>query len=159
MVFHTAPPQPASKARRTWSPQLAGGPEASQNGLGEWILPANLMLRSAIFALQPIGDADRGALSSGHGIDHFASAVDTIASRKIPRVSTLPRLGVGRHFAILRFDATTGEKIHQFRLADRHDEGIAGHGEVRSRDRNEPGVQPHALESLDSRGAQGLHGL
>ena len=34
MVFHTAPPQPASKARMTCSPQLVGGPEASQKGLG-----------------------------------------------------------------------------------------------------------------------------
>ena len=35
MVFHTAPPQPASKARITCSPQLVGGPEASQKGLGQ----------------------------------------------------------------------------------------------------------------------------
>ena len=41
MVFQTAPPQPASKARMTWSPQLVGGPEASQNGLGER-MPAKL---------------------------------------------------------------------------------------------------------------------
>ena len=34
VVFHTAPPHPASKARMTWSAQLAGGPEASQNGFG-----------------------------------------------------------------------------------------------------------------------------
>src|ERR1035438_8482921 len=33
MVFQTAPPQPASKARMTCSPRLAGGPEASQKGL------------------------------------------------------------------------------------------------------------------------------
>src|SRR5208282_1113964 len=35
MVFQTAPPQPASKARITWPPVLVGGPEASQKGLGE----------------------------------------------------------------------------------------------------------------------------
>ncbi len=34
-VFQTAPPQPASNARMTCSPQLVGGPDASQNGLGE----------------------------------------------------------------------------------------------------------------------------
>src|SRR5947208_5230168 len=47
MVFHTAPPQPASKARLTWSPQLVGGPEASQNGLGDRTRPAKRTLRSA----------------------------------------------------------------------------------------------------------------
>src|ERR1700733_12031169 len=35
MVFQTAPPHPASKARITWPPVLVGGPEASQKGLGE----------------------------------------------------------------------------------------------------------------------------
>src|ERR1700733_6703249 len=50
MVFHTAPPQPASKARVTWPPVLVGGPEASQNGLG-LVTPANFTVRSAIFHL------------------------------------------------------------------------------------------------------------
>src|SRR5262249_685144 len=47
MVFQTAPPQPASKARRTWYSELVGGPEASQNGLGAWT-PQKVMLRSGI---------------------------------------------------------------------------------------------------------------
>src|SRR5271154_431495 len=47
-VFHTAPPQPASKARITCSPVFAGGAEASQKGLG-LLMPAMSMLRSAIF--------------------------------------------------------------------------------------------------------------
>src|SRR3977135_706935 len=47
-VFHTAPPQPASKARITCSPQLAGGPEASQNGLGQRMPPAKFVVRSAM---------------------------------------------------------------------------------------------------------------
>src|SRR5690348_17784051 len=51
MVFQTAPPQPASKARMTWSPQLAGGPEASQKGLGQRMPPAKVVLRSAIVCL------------------------------------------------------------------------------------------------------------
>src|SRR5208283_1525374 len=46
-VFQTAPPQPASKARITWLPQLVGGPEASQKGLGHR-MPAKLVERSAI---------------------------------------------------------------------------------------------------------------
>ena len=33
-VFQTAPPQPASNARMTWSPLFVGGAEASQNGFG-----------------------------------------------------------------------------------------------------------------------------
>src|SRR5580704_10260663 len=37
IVFHTAPPQPASKARMICSPQLVGGADASQNGLGHWM--------------------------------------------------------------------------------------------------------------------------
>ena len=43
MVFHTAPPQPASKARITWSPVLVGGADASQNGVGR-LDPAELHL-------------------------------------------------------------------------------------------------------------------
>src|ERR1700722_9750474 len=35
IVFQTAPPQPASKARMTWPPVFVGGPEASQKGFGE----------------------------------------------------------------------------------------------------------------------------
>src|ERR1022692_4179158 len=50
IVFHTAPPQPASKARITWPPVLEGGPDASQNGLG-LVMPANFTVRSAIFHL------------------------------------------------------------------------------------------------------------
>src|ERR1700733_13712457 len=50
MVFQTAPPHPASKARMTCPPVLVGGPEASQNGLG-LVTPANFTLRSAIFYL------------------------------------------------------------------------------------------------------------
>src|SRR5579863_3753773 len=54
MVFQTAPPHPASNARITWSPQLAGGPDASQNGLGHRMPPAKLVVRSAIVRLLTI---------------------------------------------------------------------------------------------------------
>ncbi len=46
-VFHTAPPQPASKARMTCSPELVGGALASQNGLG-LLMPAKSIERSAM---------------------------------------------------------------------------------------------------------------
>src|ERR1039458_4506504 len=48
MVFHTAPPQPASKALWICAPELVGGAEASQNGLGD-LMPAKLVRRSAMF--------------------------------------------------------------------------------------------------------------
>src|SRR5437773_11935525 len=52
MVFQTAPPQPASKARITWSAQFEGGPDASQNGFGQRI-PAKFVVRSAtVFTLR-----------------------------------------------------------------------------------------------------------
>src|SRR6187551_875913 len=45
MVFHTAPPQPASNARITWPAVFVGGPDESQNGFGER-MPAKLTERS-----------------------------------------------------------------------------------------------------------------
>src|SRR5580704_12194 len=35
IVFHTAPPQPASNARITCAPVFDGGPDASQKGFGD----------------------------------------------------------------------------------------------------------------------------
>src|SRR5580704_8621403 len=35
IVFHTAPPQPASNARITCAPVFVGGPDASQKGFGD----------------------------------------------------------------------------------------------------------------------------
>src|SRR5690242_19667949 len=95
MVFQTAPPQPASKARLTWSPQLVGGPEASQKGLGQR-MPAKLVVRSAM-GRASIGrggaetrrreNAESRALAVGDGVDHFAAAVHTIAAGVILRVA------------------------------------------------------------------------
>src|SRR5258708_39734257 len=50
-VFQTAPPQPASNARMTCSPQLAGGPDASQKGFGQRMPPAKTVVRSAMGGL------------------------------------------------------------------------------------------------------------
>src|SRR2546422_11490362 len=47
IVFHTAPPQPASNAPITCPAVFAGGPLASQNGLGD-SRPQNFTRRSAI---------------------------------------------------------------------------------------------------------------
>src|SRR3954452_6853840 len=46
-VFQTAPPQPASKARRTWYSELVGGAEASQKGFGA-LTPQNSTVRSTM---------------------------------------------------------------------------------------------------------------
>src|SRR5690242_12892924 len=80
MVFHTAPPQPASNARITCSPQLVGGPDASQNGFGQRILPANTVVRSAIPRLQPLRHGQRGAFSICYRVHDLAPAVHAIAA-------------------------------------------------------------------------------
>src|ERR1700720_74809 len=81
MVFHTAPPQPASKARMICSPQLVGGADASQKGFRHGIpqkVVANVglgMLRS-----QPRGNADACAFSVGHRIDNFAAPIGAVST-------------------------------------------------------------------------------
>src|SRR5450631_3916674 len=81
MVFQTAPPHPASKARMTCSPQLVGGPEASQKGLGQR-MPAKLVVRSAM-----IHHPDGGAFAVGDGVHHFASTVNAITSGVVFRIA------------------------------------------------------------------------
>src|ERR1700753_3262626 len=81
MVFLTAPPQPASKARITCSPQLVGGPDANQKGLGQRI-PAKLVVRSAMVSLRRGSgdDCQGGAFPVGHCVYYFTPAVDAIAT-------------------------------------------------------------------------------
>src|ERR1017187_9790394 len=74
MVFHTAPPQPASKARMTCSPVLVGGPEASQKGLGQR-MPAKLGGGPAM-----VHHPESGTLAVSHRVPPFAAAVDAIAA-------------------------------------------------------------------------------
>src|SRR6185436_8327368 len=54
-VFHTAPPQPSSKARMTCNPEFEGGADASQNGFGD-LMPAQSAERSGA----AIRSLDRG---------------------------------------------------------------------------------------------------
>src|SRR5579871_4934792 len=88
MVFQTTPPHPASKARCTCAPELAGGAEASQKGLGDRI-PAKSIRRSAIRVSFPVHDAamDRDGSqlavlnrhhrrSRVHGSDAVAARID-----------------------------------------------------------------------------------
>src|SRR5580698_8453908 len=85
MVFQTAPPQPASKARVICSPQLVGGAEASQKGFGERI-PAKFTAR---FGASGMGNLERPrnrrarSFAIGDRVDDFASAIDAIAAGKI----------------------------------------------------------------------------
>src|SRR5882724_10159509 len=86
-VFQTAPPQPASKARITCSPQLVGGPEASQNGFGQR-MPAKFVVRSATRTLPD--NRERRALSVRYRVHHFTPAVRAVATRVIPGVRRAP---------------------------------------------------------------------
>jgi hypothetical protein len=49
-VFHTAPPQPRSKALFTWYAEFVGGAEASQKGFGD-LIPAQLIDKSTMYHL------------------------------------------------------------------------------------------------------------
>src|SRR5580692_4250007 len=92
MVFQTAPPQPASKARMICSPQLVGGAEASQKGLGELMLPANPRTRmSGIHGLRDLQHGQGRALAVGHSIHDFPAAVGAIAAGEVTRIAGLSR--------------------------------------------------------------------
>src|SRR5580700_10159711 len=85
MVFHTAPPQPASNARCTWAPELAGGADANQKGFGER-MPANSMLRSAIRNHQSCNSSVNGcrgqlAVLNRHHGRSYVSGANAIATR------------------------------------------------------------------------------
>src|SRR5580658_10743661 len=97
MVFHTAPPQPASKARMIISPVLVGGAEASQKGLGEPMAPANLRTRMSGMggSLRGLENGQRGPLAAGHGIYYFAAAVHAIAGGKVARIGGAAGSGIG----------------------------------------------------------------
>src|ERR1700692_98512 len=86
MVFQTAPPQPASKARMICSPQLVGGADASQNGLGHG-MPQKVVASVGLgmLDLQPRGNADASAFSVSDGVDHFTAAVGAVSTREVIR--------------------------------------------------------------------------
>src|SRR5277367_2832544 len=112
MVFHTAPPQPASKARMICSPQLVGGAEASQNGFGDWmpaVFAARLGRVSSGMGRLPLGerlhDSDGGTLAVGHGIDYFATAIDAVASGEVFRIRGLSSWAVYHNAASVQLNA------------------------------------------------------
>src|SRR5450432_2522839 len=88
MVFHTAPPHPASKARMICSPQLVGGADASQKGLRQG-MPAKVVSSVGMVAPKPCGDANACALTVGDGVDHFAAAVSAVSTGEILQIGGL----------------------------------------------------------------------
>src|ERR1017187_6516870 len=134
MVFHTAPPHPLSKARMICSPQLVGGPDASQKGLGER-MPAKFVVRSAIgssfeLACHGLG----GAFAVGHRVDEFSSAVDAINAGIITRVGGAAGGTIDRDGAAVELDAAgfvkDGDKA---RLPERGNHHVTGDFEIRDR--------------------------
>src|SRR5208337_1484565 len=106
MVFHTAPPQPASKARMIISPVLVGGADASQNGFGQLIFPAKFRTpMSGMSNLRRFQHRSCGALAAGYCIHYLASAVDAIAAGKVARVARLPGFAVSHNPAVAHFYA------------------------------------------------------
>src|SRR3954447_1859848 len=87
-VFQTAPPQPASNARRTWYSEFVGGPDASQNGLGA-LTPQNVTERSTMRdstcqdgssnSHQRGMDSPRRHLAVLDGVDDLAAITQAVA--------------------------------------------------------------------------------
>src|SRR4051812_1376246 len=105
MVFHMAPPHPASKARMICSPVLVGGPDASQKGLGEWMDPAKPRTRrsgpvSGMDGLRMGEHGQRGALSIRHRVYHFAATVHAIAPGVVARIAGATGRGIGDQAAV-----------------------------------------------------------
>src|SRR5882672_2402561 len=123
-VFHTAPPQPASKARRTWSPVLVGGADASQKGLGAR-MPARSIDRSAIGLPEGLVYAVRRALAFGDGIDDLLAAVGRVAAGEVARVAGAhgDRI-VDRPAAVERQPGNGGEELEVRRLPGGLDDGV-----------------------------------
>src|SRR5215831_2534882 len=97
-VFHTAPPQPASNARITWSPELVGGADASQNGFGD-LMPEKSMLRSAmdLFPCHASVNLSGRDAPVGDRVDDFFAAVHAIAAAINLGVLGPLRLGIDEH--------------------------------------------------------------
>src|SRR5256885_543108 len=119
IVFQTAPPHPASNARITCSPQLAGGPEASQKGLGQR-MPAKLVVRSAITLLHY---CQRGALAIGNRVHHFAAPVAAVAAGVIFRIAGAAGRAVNYDASALDLDRAA-QHSDQPRLSESRDDHI-----------------------------------
>src|SRR5215469_14969799 len=114
MVFQTAPPQPASKARMICSPQLVGGAEASQKGFGPLILPAKPRTRiSGIGGLRDLQDGASSTFAVGDSVYNLAAAVGTIAAGKVAGIAGLAGFRIGDNDAVAHLDAA--KFLHELR--------------------------------------------
>src|ERR1017187_1392337 len=160
MVFHTAPPHPLSKARMICSPQLVGGPEASQKGLGER-MPAKLVVRSAIGSSFELACHGQGrAFAVSHGVYDFSSAVDAIAAGIITRVGSAAGGTIDRDGAAVQLDAAGFvEDGDEARLPERGNHHVKGDFEIGAGDgcgaaaAGGIGFLKARLSELDRRGA------
>src|SRR5690349_22360766 len=130
MVFQTAPPHPASKARITWSPQFAGGPEASQNGFGHR-MPAKFVVRSATATSKRLENAERGALSIGDGVHDLAPAVHAVPAGVILRIAGASGGTVDANQTAVGFEL---QPISEARLAEGEHDHVARDLIFRARD-------------------------
>src|ERR1700753_4128674 len=113
IVFQTAPPQPASKARMTCSPQFVGGADASQKGLRHG-MPQKVVFNvrlADMFPLQPCSDADPCTLSICNRVHHLAAAVGTVPTGKKLRVGGLPRRSINHNPATFHLDLSRLTRI------------------------------------------------
>src|SRR5277367_3911077 len=114
MVFQTAPPQPASKARMTCSPQFVGGADASQKGLRHGMpqkVVSNVGLDGDMLRLQPCSDADPCALSVCNCVHHLASAVGAVPACEKLRVGSLSRCSINHNPATFHLDISKLTRI------------------------------------------------
>src|SRR6185437_250508 len=133
MVFQTAPPQPASKARMTCSPQLVGGAEASQKGLRH-LMPAKVVSRVGLGILSsqdPCSHCGAGALTVSHGIDDLTAAVGAVAACEVFGVGGLAGGAVDEDAAALELYFgglcfAAGEELGVRGLADGEDDVFGG---------------------------------
>src|SRR5215468_8345940 len=105
IVVHTAPPQPASKARMTWYAVLVGGPEASQKGFGDRT-PQKLMLRSGIGSPSALGfqrlmNSCGSLFAMRDRVHDFSAAVHAISAGIVPGIARAHARRINNYAAIL----------------------------------------------------------
>src|ERR1700679_871808 len=107
IVFHTAPPQPASNARIICSPQFVGGADASQNGLMHG-MPQNVLssvgLGLGILCLQPLGNAAARAFPISNRVNNLSAAVGAVSTSKKLWVGSLSCRAVDEDAAVFKLD-------------------------------------------------------
>jgi hypothetical protein len=117
IVFHTAPPQPASNARIICSPQFVGGADANQKGLRHGI-PAKVVSSVGTLSLQPGGNANARPLAICNGIHYLASAVRAVSSSKVLRIRRLACTPLDENAPRLQLHLATIKKFSVSGLSD-----------------------------------------